>query len=119
MNELSLHRIYNGAGWQPSDFADDGSELRPDTIIVEPVRPPRQAEGVRIIGAASRTEELLSTVCLVFRVLAVGPQVTQGNLVVMPGDPVALRNAALDPIHPNGNVLRIDPKHIFLRFPRG
>lgn len=121
MNELSLHRIYNAGGWQADDFAEGGA-LRADTVIVEPVRPPRQAEGTLIIGAAEKTDELPPQMCLVYRVLAVGPQ-TWGedgeDLELEVGDEVALRNAALDPVHPSGSPLRIHAKHIYRVFPRG
>lgn len=109
MNDITLSRLYR-SGWRAEDFGT----LRPDTVIVEPVRPPKQVEGSLLV-AADQTVEIPGTMCLLFRVLAVGPRagVDTDNLVVRPGDVCALRNAALDPLHPNGEALRIDAKHIF------
>lgn len=88
--------------------------LKPNIVLLEPVRPPAMMpngfeapEIMRNIGGAQ---------CTLFRVAKL-PEVishlASEYVKVEVGDVVIVRNAMLDPVHPNNEALVIDVKHIY------
>jgi hypothetical protein len=81
--------------------------LAPGLILVSPVRPPeRTAAGIVTELATTRIE---GTRALMYRVVAVAPGLPD---TPAPGDIVILRNALLDPIQPDLDLLVIKREHV-------
>lgn len=106
ISDFALQRLYFGIGW----VAGDHMKIKPNTVYLTPVRPPRQASAL-IVGA-DEAVEIPGQMCLLFRVEAVGPLTRAEDLAVQPGDIVCVASRALDILHPNTNFLMIDAKHI-------
>lgn len=99
-------------GWKDEDIR----ELRAGLVLVEPVRPPEKTLGG--IDVSPALQKMPGQACLLYRVIKVGPPDTSNQeplLAIEPGDVVVTRNAMLDPIHHNRNVLVIHHKHILAK----
>lgn len=108
MNDFTLQRLYFGTGFGAGDFSS--ATIKPNTVFLEPVRPPARAGSV-IVG--QETQEIPGQMCLVFRVLALGPQTEDtANVFLRVGDNVVVATRALDIMHPNTNLLYCDSKYI-------
>lgn len=103
MNDADIGRIY-AEGYRPDDFRES---LNRDLVILKPIRPPEKI-GAIITTVASNN--IAGLQCLLY-------EVVRGDLdnTVSRGDVVIVRNAMLDPLHPNQETVCIDRKHILER----
>jgi len=123
-----IQRIYL-KGWDP---AVDFGPIKPNHIIVEPLKPSKDdlTEG-GIVLPGQAVGNIPGVACFCYRVIARGEYVvgdgdrrdpavwstmtlTDGDeaLLVKPGDVVMVRNAALDPIHVNQRQLIVHVRHV-------
>lgn len=85
--------------------------LAPNSIVVEPILPPRQSEG----GIQLQQGDIPGTAAIAYRVLQVGPASYEWPVNVGVGDVVIVRNAMLEPLHPAQDILVIEAKHVLAR----
>lgn len=102
INDFQLTRMYT-KGFSP----DDHLEVRPNSVILAPIHPPKTAGGI-----LQTVNEIRGTHCVAFRVTNVGPQTRDDDIQVSPGDCVIVRMMYVDPLHPNELQLQTDTKHI-------
>lgn len=107
MNDADIGRIY-AEGYRPDDFRE---QLNASLVIVRPLRPP---EKIGAIITTIATNNIKGTECLLYEVVR-----GDADNTVNKGDVVILRNAMLDPLHPNLETLAVDRKHILERLHKG
>lgn len=107
MNTQALSARIYVEGFKAADF----QMLKPGLVIVEPIRPPELLRGIH----SPESKQVPGSACLLFKVLAVADQMPGDALQLIPGDVVTVRNAHLDPVQPNQNVLSIKVEHVLSR----
>lgn len=100
-DERTIARVYT-EGFRASDI-----RLAAGLVLVSPVRPPERTEAGIVVSLA--TTRIEGTRAILYRVEAIADGAEDGLLV---GDVVVLRNALLDPIHPDLEALVIRREHI-------
>jgi hypothetical protein len=109
---VSLHELYSG-GLPVGAFAD----VAPNTALLLPLRRPARSSG-GIVTAVDEVKGTLGTACIAYVVAGVGtiqPAADQHPATwtaVEPGDVVVVRNAMLEPLHPDLEPLSIHRRHI-------
>lgn len=114
--DIDAARIY-GQGWAISDFA----ALKANQALVAPIMPPKKIGSIEMPG---KVRDIRKNEAVAFRVLKVSSALVdepengfrvETALPLDAGDVVILRNAMLDPVHPDGEPLAIHRKHILAR----
>lgn len=116
----TLERIFRD-GLRASDY----SAIKPNTLLVSPVRPPDRISGLVMPGSS-----VTGANAILYRVEAVSPLARGAEsgrasvwllpgdagdtaiATLKPGDVVTLRNGMLEPVHPDGSLLAIDVRHV-------
>lgn len=94
--------------------ADAFASLKPNFVLLEPVRPP--AKMPNGLEAPEVMRSINGPQCSFFKVTKVAEVISHlasEYVKVEVGDVVIVRNAMLDPVHPNNEALVIDVKHIY------
>jgi hypothetical protein len=110
--KVSVHELYSG-GLPVGAFGN----IAPNTALLLPLRRPARSSG-GIVTAVDEVKGTLGTACIAYVVAGVGvvqPAADQHPATwtaVEPGDIVVVRNAMLEPLHPDLEPLSIHRRHI-------
>jgi hypothetical protein len=109
---VSIHEIY-ACGLPIGAFAN----IAPNTVLLLPLRRPAKSTG-GIVTAVDEVKGTLGTACVAYVISGVGDvqasadQHPQTWVPVNPLDVVIVRNAMLEPLHPDLEPLSIHRRHI-------
>jgi co-chaperonin GroES (HSP10) len=112
---MTVQRIYI-EGWQPTDF----SEMKPGLLLIAPIVPaPKSQTRGGIFVPEKEVDKIPGTAALMYGVVALDDKLV-GDLDNNPmnvdvGDVVVVRNAMVDPIHPNTKTCVVDVKHVLTK----
>jgi hypothetical protein len=109
---VSVHELY-ACGLPVGAFAD----IAPNTALLLPLRRPAKSTG-GIVTAVDEVKGTLGTACVAYVVAGLGAEHASADqhpqtwTNVNPGDVVVVRNAMLEPLHPDLEPLSIHRRHI-------
>lgn len=112
---VSVHELYS-CGLPVGAFAD----IAPNTVLLLPLRRPARSTG-GIVTTVDEVKGTIGTACIAYVVAGVGEvkaaddQHPQTWLDVAPLDVVVVRNAMLEPLHPDLEPLSIHRRHILAK----
>lgn len=112
---VSVHELYS-CGLPVGAFAD----VAPNTALLLPLRRPARSTG-GIVTAVDEVKGTLGTACIAYVVAGIGvlqpsaDQHPQTWVGIEPGDVVVVRNAMLEPLHPDLEPLLIHRRHVLAK----
>lgn len=120
-----IERVWR-SGWRDDDFTD-GGEIRPDIVIVKPLRPPKKTRSIAQVKAGvdggaglilpdSVSDDVIGTICLLHEVVARGPYTDRAAPAPEDGDLVLCQLSHLDPLHESTDHIAVDRGYIYRVF---